>query len=277
MLELLNATGKLPAWFTSSPRVLAFRDPPILEALRQLRPRLWRSGSAAIPEAFLSTRRLRIVAVDGAGSERYLLPLVDLANHHPLAPPFNLSAGHLRLLPSPAVPSAQLCVDYGGSRDGLDIALHYAYVDPDVRWAFSAPLRFELPGLGPVLIQGRPLESSRLGDPPLLSHGPVGEELEGTVVSHVCFAPAHAAGLRDSLRRELGRYGDNRGLGFTLEQVARLASALIEAVAARNVALLEAVAGLCARTSVRGEAPGVLASAALNQVEVIRSAQAAAL
>jgi hypothetical protein len=112
----------------------------------------------------LKTRTIRMSLHDHE-PRSYLMPLLDLVNHHPQAPVYLPEDGFLGIATMQDTPGGECFVSYGSTRDVLGIALAYGYVEESITRANALPGHYPLPGGGTLHLvrASRPDFSSERG------------------------------------------------------------------------------------------------------------------
>ena len=240
-VALHNQCGKV-SWLARTHPVLDPSLPSdVIDAVRWFRPsfRLRQPTAASL---LWSSRAFRLPPEGSTTPEPMALPIVDLLNHHPAGTTGTLTDDAFVVDISRPLGTAECALDYGLERDAIGMAVVYGFADAASPVAHSAPINIDVPGVGPVRVAA--VGRSRTGR--ILP--PVVRQRDGAVeISHVTFR----AGGADEL-------------------TTRIPAAIVEAVAERNLALLEELRGR-ALTSPASPGAAVLAGAAESQAEVIRS------
>lgn len=270
-IELYNAAGKLPWTLSHLPRI-ALRDvPDIQEALRALRPR-WNPAPEIPARVFMSTRviGLRPVGKPAAGSSdetsrktQVLMPLIDILNHHPQGSPFIGDEHGMRVRVAQPGLGLACYANYGGRRDVLDLALQHGYVDFATPFAFSAPVRVEVAGLGCIQVGQTRTRSPHRFDPPRVEW-----QDETLHLSHLCVDREHPERLHAALRLPLLATTKRRGLtGDLAEQ--RLQETLYALLDA-NLKLLDQLSAVVAPYRDTSPAAAILQDATERQAATLR-------
>lgn len=150
---VMSAAGTWERFRTTHPRA-TITDPEVIEVIRSLHPAFSPATSAA---AMLKTRTIRL-SLDGGDPKSYLMPMLDLVNHHPDAPAYPHDGDFLCIGTWRAVDNGECFVSYGSTRDVLGIALAYGYIDSNITRANALPGEYPMPGGGTL----RLLRASRL-------------------------------------------------------------------------------------------------------------------
>ncbi len=150
---VMAAAGTWEHFRATHPRA-TITDPEAIEVIRSLHPTFAPATSAA---AMLKTRTIKL-SLDGGEPTSYLMPMLDLANHHPDAPAYPHDGDSLCIGTWRAVENGECFVSYGSTRDVLGIALAYGYVDTNITRVNALPGEYPMPGGGTL----RLLRASRL-------------------------------------------------------------------------------------------------------------------
>ena len=119
-------------------------DPEAIAMIQSLHPAFSPATDAA---AMIKTRTIKM-SMDDAEPQSYLMPLLDLVNHHPRAPAYTWDDGFLCIPTWRTVPGGECFVSYGSIRDVLGMALAYGYVDENITRANALPGEYSIPGGG---------------------------------------------------------------------------------------------------------------------------------
>lgn len=138
---VMAAAGTWEHFRATHPRA-TIADPEAIEVIRSLHPAFSPASDAA---AMLKTRTIKL-ALDGGEPTSYLMPMLDLVNHHPKAPAYPRDGDFLGISTWRATPGDECFVSYGFTRDVLGIALAYGYVDANITRANALPGDYALPG-----------------------------------------------------------------------------------------------------------------------------------
>lgn len=103
-------------------------DPEAIDIIQALHPAFSPAPDAG---AMLKTRTIKL-SMDDAEPVSYLMPLLDLVNHHSAAPAYTWDDNFLCIPTWRADASGECFVSYGSTRDVLGIALAYGYVDENI-------------------------------------------------------------------------------------------------------------------------------------------------
>jgi hypothetical protein len=119
-------------------------DPEAIAMIQSLHPAFSPATDAA---AMIKTRTIKM-SMEDAEPQSYLMPLLDLVNHHPAAPAYTWDDGFLCIPTWRADPGGECFVSYGSIRDVLGMALAYGYVDENITRANALPGEYSIPGGG---------------------------------------------------------------------------------------------------------------------------------
>ena len=119
-------------------------DPEAIAMIQSLHPAFSPATDAA---AMIKTRTIKM-SIEDAEPQSYLMPLLDLVNHHPAAPAYTWDDGFLCIPTWRADPGGECFVSYGSIRDVLGMALAYGYVDENITRANALPGEYSIPGGG---------------------------------------------------------------------------------------------------------------------------------
>lgn len=140
---VMAAAGTWEHFRSTHPRATV-TDPEAIAIIQSLHPAFSPATSAA---AMLKTRTIKL-AVDDEEPASYLMPMLDLVNHHPEAPAYARDDGCLSIGTWRVAERGECFVSYGSTRDVLGIALAYGYVDETITRANALPGEYEMPGGG---------------------------------------------------------------------------------------------------------------------------------
>lgn len=139
--DVMAAAGTWEHFLATHPRA-TITDPDAITVIQSLHPAFSPATSAA---AMLKTRTIRM-SLDGSEPISYLMPMLDLVNHHPAAPAYARDGGYLSIGTWQSNPGSEYFVSYGSTRDVLGIALAYGYVDANITRANALPGEYVMPG-----------------------------------------------------------------------------------------------------------------------------------
>lgn len=244
---LYTATHK-QAWARTGLPSVAIEDGPARSALRSMRAGPL-GGSRSLVDAFLATRKLG--RADGA----WLMPVVDLLNHHRHGDPFGGERGvtvHVRR----PLGDTECFGRYHPRLDPLDQALAFGFTDPSVPFARSAPVAVDGGALGDVQVLGPKTRPRSPLDPPT-----VRLDDDCVVLSHLTFHAGHPGRLPEVLRLAVTAVLRRR---CSSADPTRVTAELLEAVAEENLQLISLASAALVReaptpaTQVVADALGVL-------------------
>lgn len=220
-LRLYSATGKV-RWARAALAEVAFADDPFnLEVLSRLRFREFGSATS-VARTFLSTRTLSHRSASpespvegsvqppaessaGPAIRPVLMPLLDLVNHHPSAPPFRTLGRSLQVNVAHPAGGSEVFVSYGSGRCVIDVALRYGFVSEASRTTRFCPLDVEVDGLR-IRIEGRSVRARSGFDAPTVA-------IEGSslILSHLNVSADHPRRLEAALSLALQMASRARG------------------------------------------------------------------
>lgn len=244
---LHNACGKVPWLVDTHPVLASDLSAEVVDAVRAFRPS-FRRRQPTPASLFWSNRVFRLPPPGSQLPEPLALPIIDLLDHHHSGATGTWTGSAFTVATQRPTGHAAL-LNYGLRRDAIGMAVVYGFADVDCPVAHSAPIEVEVPGVGVVrvLAKGRDRAGTLLA--PV-----VHDERDVTTISHVTFdagQPGAAAAA----------------LSTAATWSAGLSAAVVDAVAERNVRLLD---DLVERTaSSHGAAASTLREAALRQRAVI--------
>jgi hypothetical protein len=147
-IALWNATNKLATFQATHPRAAALHAADLVDAIRKIRPS-FSPGSST--RDMLRTRTFGLRS--GESSASVVMPILELADHHPYGAAYVRSDGGL---------GADYCfiddnglsyVSYGPHRDAVDLACLYGYATDFTTFFVSAPMTVDLKGFGTFSIE----------------------------------------------------------------------------------------------------------------------------
>jgi hypothetical protein len=125
--DVMASAGTWEHFRATHPRA-TITDPKAIDIIQALHPAFSPATDAG---AMLKTRTIKM-SMDDAEPQSYLMPLLDLVNHHPAAPAYTWDDDFLCIPTWCANASGECSVSYGSTRDVLGIALAYGYVDANI-------------------------------------------------------------------------------------------------------------------------------------------------
>lgn len=250
-IELWNATNKKGEFRRTHPKVAAASDDNLAMAIRTLRPTFTAADST---QAMLRTRTFGLRGGPGTHRRSVIMPILELADHHPQGAPYRTNAGLLSSQYTFVDDSPVVFVRYGPMRDAMDLACLYGFATKAPLFFVSAPLTVDLGDYGSLTIQ-------REGDRGSPSRWEIGEQ--GVSVDYL---PLHAHdGLFSTVIVPLRSYLESRGMSSA--DSTRAAMGAVEAILDAN----EAIVGEILEAATASEEPGarVVIEAAEHQLLVI--------
>jgi hypothetical protein len=264
MCDLYRATHKIGWAPAHLPLVVLDVDDPARAGLAALRatdtgpdaasPYAERPSAA---EGFIASRVL------GSGDAAVLMPLVELADHHPAGAAFRRDDGVLFDVAQPTGGTA--CVArYAAQMDAIATAVHYGFIDASTRVARSAPVtvHLDVPGLRQVHVAGRNMAPRQRLDAP-----EIGRSDDGLEFSHLVFDAERPRQLIELVGLAVHMQLRSHGHAADPRVVTReLLMAVIDAnTAALETATADAATALTRQTDDRLTAVGLLTSAYRHQ------------
>jgi hypothetical protein len=167
MIDLFNACDKVRTIGQAYPAAVLHRDPELLALIREARP-TWGEGDPAAPSRLFLNSRLRTEMGDGEeGPVGYLMPMIDMLNHHPHGSRYERDAANWVIRAHHPDHGDQLFVRYNKA-DALGVALGLGYYEPATRFVSSVACDVEAPGVGTITVAGvgvgrRPLPVPAVG------------------------------------------------------------------------------------------------------------------
>lgn len=155
-IALWNATGKREMFRAVHPKATVLGDDALRDAIRRLRPTFTPAdtGAAVVQTRTFSWRSL----TDGARTS-VVMPILELADHHPLGSPYRVREGTLGADIRHTGDSPVIHVRYQPRKDALDIACLYGFVTEKTTLAVSAETSVDLEGFGTLEV-GRTADRS---------------------------------------------------------------------------------------------------------------------
>jgi hypothetical protein len=146
-IDLWNATDKLAMFRATHPRVAALQDAELRDAIARIRPGFTPGDTT---RDLLRTRTFTLRA--GESAQSVVMPILELADHHPYGAPFNLRDGRLGANYHFVDDTGLSYVQYGPHRDAIDLACLYGYATDFTTFFVSAPMTLDLKGFGSLII-----------------------------------------------------------------------------------------------------------------------------
>ena len=197
-IALWNATGKRRHFLDHHPRATTEAGSELAAAIGEIRPGFVPSDTTA---TLLRTRTFGLSQNDTTKSS-VIMPILELADHHPQGAPYRLSDGGLGAQYRHVDDTAITYVRYGPARDAIDLACHYGFATNDPEFAISAPLSLDLEGFGELDIK-RTLNRRAAAQ--------WSADSEGLVINYLALDPR--VGLYESLYLPVRKYVESRGAG----------------------------------------------------------------
>ena len=128
-VALHNACDKLAWMRRTHPSLDPGLPVDLIEAVRRAVPS-FRSPQMDAVDLLWANRCFRIPLTDQGSSERVLIPLVDLLNHHAEGAVGDWNGEAFEVAARLPFGTAQCALDYGMDRDPLEMAIVYGFIDP---------------------------------------------------------------------------------------------------------------------------------------------------
>jgi hypothetical protein len=161
----------------------------------------------------------------------FLMPLVDLLNHHPDGAGFLSDASAINVAVAQPGTDGECFACYGGHRDVLDLALLYGYVDRQTPFASCGPLDFDIAGLGRLRVAARRGQVLHPLDPPEVTY-----EEGGMTLSHLTCDRRSPRRSQTVLRLALLGMARKQGIGRERAELALVHA--VDAILGANLRLL---------------------------------------
>ena len=147
------------AWIERTHPAVATLPPDVVTQLRTLVPG-FRSAPTSARDALFANRCLRVDLGDGHGTQRVLVPVLDLLNHHgdgavPQWDGESFSIGVRR-----PFGTSECALDYGLNRDALELAAVYGFADSSAAVAHLPHVSAHVPDIGVVTVRAAGRELS---------------------------------------------------------------------------------------------------------------------
>lgn len=215
-VQLWNATGKFDEFQTSHPKAAATRDGALADQIRRLRPTFTPDDS---PSGMVRTRTFGLRADTDGERRSVIMPILELADHHPHGAPYRTGDGVLESSYRFVDDTRVAYVRYGPWRDAMDLACLYGFSTQAPLFFVSAPLTIDL-GAGRSLTVVRKVD--RQAEPRWHM------DEQGLTVDYL---PFHvSSGMFESFIRPLRAYLEHSGMdrGDTMRTVMNLAEILLD-------------------------------------------------
>lgn len=165
MLRLYNATDKINRIAAQFPDRLLRHDPELLALVREARPNTEPSAKS-LAELFICTRLSSQNNEDSDGTSDYLMPMIDMLNHHPYGPNYGRNEAKDWVIPvqHPVVGSEECFVRYQKG-DSFANALWHGYFEGAPRYLSSVQCAFPDALAGNIIVHGVHYERRKLNAP----------------------------------------------------------------------------------------------------------------
>jgi hypothetical protein len=127
-VALHNACGKLEWMQRTHPSLDPSLPDDLVAAVRELVPS-FRNPMMAATDVLWANRCFRIPLCDGQVTERVLIPVVDLLNHHSSGALADWTGDDFVITTSKPFDTNECALDYGMNRDALEMAIVYGFSD----------------------------------------------------------------------------------------------------------------------------------------------------
>jgi hypothetical protein len=248
-VALHNQCGKLDWLARTHPSLAPDLPDGLVRSVRRLVPG-FRTGPASAVDLFLANRCFRVDLGDGAGTQRVLIPVVDLLNHRSGGATGTWDGAAFHVTARRPFGDHECALDYGMDRDAVEMAVVYGFVDPSVEVAHSVPVSADVPGLGSVRVSGTGRSASGA-----LLDVTADRTGAGTVITRIAF---RRADRRATVTETAAATGWD-------EATTRAA---LHALARANLLLLEETIEQC-RTAPQAPAVQTIAAAARHQAGIL--------
>lgn len=147
-IALWNTSDKLATFRATHPRAATLEETGLRRAIARIRPSFTPGDT---PRDMLRTRTFTLRAGDSSSS--VIMPLLELANHHPHGAPYRVDNGRLGANYSFIDDTGLTYVHYGPHRDAFDLACLYGYATDFTTFFVSAPMSIDLQDFGALTIE----------------------------------------------------------------------------------------------------------------------------
>lgn len=200
-IELWNITAKMERFRSTHPKVAAANDAHLLGQIQRLRPTFTPADST---DAMLRTRTFGLRRGADAQRQSVIMPILELADHHPDGAPYRTNAGRLESDYRFVDETRIAYVRYGPWRDAMDLACLYGFSSNATLFFVSAPIRIDLGRLGSLTV----LREGHRGSSPHWQADEGGLSVD--------YLPLHVHdGLFDAFIQPLRAYLEGRGMDRT--------------------------------------------------------------
>lgn len=165
MVQLYNATDKIQRIASCFPDALLRTDPALLALVQQARPKTELS-TKNLAEQFICTRLSSQNNEDSEETRDYLMPLIDMLNHHPFAPKYQRNEAKDWVIPvQHPVDGTEECFVRYQKGDSFANALWHGYFENAPRYLSSVQCEFTDAIAGKVVVHGVHYERRKLNAP----------------------------------------------------------------------------------------------------------------
>lgn len=149
-IELWNITAKMEQFRGTHPKTAAANDAHLLGQIHRLRPTFTPADST---DAMLRTRTFGLRRGADAQRQSVIMPILELADHHPDGAPYRTDGGRLESDYRFVDETRVAYVRYGPWRDAMDLACLYGFSSNATLFFVSAPIAIELGPFGSLTVR----------------------------------------------------------------------------------------------------------------------------
>jgi hypothetical protein len=259
MVALYNSTDKIKKVAARFPDSLLRADPDLLALIKQARPNFELSDKSTA-EQFISTRLSTQNNEDSEETTDYIMPLIDMLNHHPYGPKYGRNEAKDWLIPvqHPTWGSEECFVRYQKG-DSFANALWHGYFEGAPKYLSSVQCRFSDAIAGEVVVHGVHYERRKL-NAPFVQRRDDGLDLHSIILD-----PETLPALRTFLG--LALRSKDRSLSQPAAELH--AESMIEAIIAANRKYYQRMQAFCSNSPAEFELRPLLADVAGHQLTVL--------
>lgn len=165
MVALYNSTDKINKVAARFPDSLLRADPDLLALIKQARPNLELSDKS-LAKQFISTRLSSQNNEDSEETTDYIMPLIDMLNHHPYGPKYGRNEAKDWVIPvQHPKPGSEECFVRYQKGDSFANALWHGYVESAPNYLSSVQCEFPDAVAGRIVVHGVHYERRKLNAP----------------------------------------------------------------------------------------------------------------
>lgn len=263
MVALYNATDKINKVAARFPDSLFRADPDLLALIKQARPNLELSDKSKA-EQFISTRLSTQNNEDSEETTDYIMPLIDMLNHHPYGPKYGRNEAKDWVIPvqHPNSGSEECFVRYQKG-DSLANALWHGYLEAAPSYLSSVQCTFADTIAGSIIVHGVNYERRKL-NAPFVQRRDDGLDLHSIILD-----PETLPALRTFLG--LALRSKDRNLSQPAAELH--AETLITAIIAANRDYYQRMQAFCSNSPAEFELRPLFADVAGHQLSVLGALQ----